>query len=388
MTTTTWILLFAASAIVIAVLIGWHRARSRTIRLADLTPESGSETPQADVASTARRASVPLQADHARQRVTAGTERWRGALKKSRLGFMSKVARLFQDNNLAAKGNGASSQAWYLELESILLSADVGQVTTAKLLDSVKNNMGSPEALWGALRQRMLDTVNGATPHSFADPHRGPQVWLVVGVNGVGKTTTIAKLARWHIARGKKVVLGAADTFRAAAVQQLQTWATRTDSELVSGKEGADPASVAFDTVRKATLLPADIAIIDTAGRLHTKAPLMEELKKVHRSAEKALGRPLDEILLVVDATSGQNVLAQAKTFGEALPLSGAVVTKLDGTAKGGMIVAVTDQLQLNVRFVGLGEGLDDLEEFNPEAFVDALFSLSDEERRTEVELL
>ncbi len=199
----------------------------------------------------------------------------------------------------------------------------------------------------------------------------GPAVLLVVGVNGTGKTTTCGKIARLLVAEGRTVVLGAADTFRAAAADQLQTWGSRVGAETVRGPEGGDPASVAFEAVKRATDLGADAVLIDTAGRLHTKAGLMDELGKVKRVIEKQ--SPVDEVLLVLDATTGQNGLVQARVFAEVVAITGVVLTKLDGTAKGGIVIAVQRELGVPVKLIGLGEGADDLAPFEAEAFVDAL---------------
>jgi fused signal recognition particle receptor len=199
-------------------------------------------------------------------------------------------------------------------------------------------------------------------------------------VNGVGKTTTTGKLASRLSTQGSKVVLAAADTFRAAAVLQLEVWGKRIGCPVVRGKENADPSSVVFDAVKRAETEGADILLIDTAGRLHTKAPLMEELKKIGRTVEKGLGRPADEILLVLDATNGQNALQQAALFREVLPISGIVLTKLDGTAKGGVVLGIVDEHKLPIRYVGIGERVEDLREFDPSSFVEALFERTESE--------
>jgi fused signal recognition particle receptor len=202
----------------------------------------------------------------------------------------------------------------------------------------------------------------------------------MVGVNGAGKTTTIGKLATRYNAAGKKVVLAAGDTFRAAAVQQLEVWGKRVGAEVIKGKEGADPGAVAFDATNKAKEQGADLLLIDTAGRLHTKVPLMDEIKKVRKTIAKAMDGAPHETLLVVDATTGQNALAQASLFKEALDLTGIVLTKLDGTAKGGIVLGICDELKVPVRYVGLGERAEDLREFHTEDFVEALFGKGDEE--------
>jgi fused signal recognition particle receptor len=274
------------------------------------------------------------------------------------------------------------------EIEEVLLSSDVGSSTTQTLLARLREGMAKgelhdPDAVWKALRQeavQMLSVSDRGTGRDNAGiEFRGsPTVVLFVGVNGAGKTTTIGKLATQLQAAGKKCVLAAGDTFRAAAVQQLVIWGRRVGCEVVHGKDGADPASVLFDAISKAREQGADVVLADTAGRLHTKANLMNEMQKIARSAGKALNGAPHEIFLVIDSTNGQNALAQAREFKEALNVTGIVLTKLDGTAKGGVVLGISDSLRVPVRFVGMGEGPDDLHPFIPQRFVDAL--LGDEQ--------
>jgi fused signal recognition particle receptor len=219
----------------------------------------------------------------------------------------------------------------------------------------------------------MKDRLAGADRSLHFDAERRPNVWLFVGVNGVGKTTSIGKVANQQVAAGRGVLLAAGDTFRAAAAEQLTTWADRAGVELVRGNEGGDPSAVVFDAIERAASRDLDLVLADTAGRLHTKTNLMEELRKVRRVAEKGAGT-VTESLLVIDATTGQNGLAQAREFGEATQLTGVVLTKLDGSAKGGIVFAVETELGIPVKLVGLGESLDDLVPFHPDDFVDALF--------------
>ncbi|HET7541621.1 MAG TPA: signal recognition particle-docking protein FtsY [Polyangiaceae bacterium] len=264
------------------------------------------------------------------------------------------------------------------ELEEVLLSSDVGAETTSLLLARVKEvlshgDLADPEKVWDALRaeaERIVSLDGAIAP--LALRHQ-PTVVLLVGVNGAGKTTTIGKLATKLQTSGKKCLLAAGDTFRAAAVQQLVVWGDRIGCEVVRGKDGADPGSVVFDAIKRAETSGVDVVLADTAGRLHTKSNLMAEMKKIAKTAEKALAGAPHEILLVIDATNGQNALAQAKEFQEALPLTGIVLTKLDGTAKGGVVLGIANALRLPVRFVGLGERPDDLHEFAPADFVEAL---------------
>ncbi|MEZ5116252.1 MAG: signal recognition particle-docking protein FtsY [Candidatus Nanopelagicales bacterium] len=295
-------------------------------------------------------------------------------------------ARLARSQNALGRGllallsRDTLDAATWDEIEETLLVADLGVGPTQELVERLKtrvrvDSVRDPEAVRAILREELLALVGTDLDRTLATGRREgrPSVVLVVGVNGTGKTTTTGKLARVLIADGRHVVLGAADTFRAAAADQLQTWGDRVGATVVRGPEGGDPAAVAFDAVRAGTEQEADTVVIDTAGRLHTKVGLMDELGKVKRVVEKQ--GPVDEVLLVLDATTGQNGLAQARVFGEVVDVTGLVLTKLDGTAKGGIVVAVQRELGVPVKLVGLGEGPDDLAPFEPEAFVDALLS-------------
>ncbi|MFI6157831.1 signal recognition particle-docking protein FtsY [Kitasatospora sp. NPDC051170] len=264
------------------------------------------------------------------------------------------------------------------EIEETLLTADVGVAPTQELVERLRTRVKvlgtrTPDQLRGLLREELLLLVGTEADRTVRSTKHaeGPAVVLVVGVNGVGKTTTTGKLARVLVADGRTVVLGAADTFRAAAADQLQTWGERVGARTVRGPEGGDPASIAFDAVKEGIAEGADTVLVDTAGRLHTKTGLMDELGKVKRVVEKH--GPVDEVLLVLDATTGQNGLIQARVFAEVVDITGIVLTKLDGTAKGGIVVAVQRELGVPVKLIGLGEGADDLAPFEPAAFVDAL---------------
>lgn len=264
------------------------------------------------------------------------------------------------------------------EIEDTLLTADVGVAPTQELVERLRTRVKvlgtrTPEELRALLREELVELVGKDSDRAVRSTkhEEGPAVVLVVGVNGVGKTTTTGKLARVLVADGRKVVLGAADTFRAAAADQLQTWGERVGARTVRGPEGGDPASIAFDAVKEGIAEGVDTVLIDTAGRLHTKTGLMDELGKVKRVVEKH--GPVDEVLLVLDATTGQNGLIQARVFAEVVDITGIVLTKLDGTAKGGIVVAVQRELGVPVKLIGLGEGADDLAPFEPGAFVDAL---------------
>ena len=295
-------------------------------------------------------------------------DRLKQAFRKTREALGEKISAVFSAGRpLDAELLG--------ELEEVLLTADVGVETTDELLDALKEaarldgGKTPPELLLRRQIVALLRLAQGTLP-SLENPH----VILVVGVNGTGKTTTIGKLAHYYTTEKKSVVLAAADTFRAAATEQLEVWGQRVGCDVIKHKPGADPGAVIFDAIAAARARGAQMVIADTAGRLHTQRNLMEELKKIGRVAERALGRPADERLLVLDATTGQNALVQARTFAEAVGVTGIVITKLDGTAKGGTVIAIADATGLPIKLAGTGEKLDDLEDFDPRAYVEALF--------------
>jgi fused signal recognition particle receptor len=301
----------------------------------------------------------------------------RKGLANTRGGLIARLAKLFGarpslDENLLD------------EIEEVLITSDVGMKTTERMLAKLRAEMNSgqltdADSVWKSLRELATDVL--AVQAKPVELSNKPSLMLIVGVNGAGKTTTIGKLAARYVASGRKVLLAAGDTFRAAAVFQLEVWGKRVNCPVVTGKEGADPGAVIFDAVKRAQAEGFDLVIADTAGRLHTKVPLMEELKKVDRTAQKALGgRSADEILLVLDATTGQNAVQQMHMFREALQVTGVVLTKLDGTAKGGMILGIVDEHRVPVRFIGLGERIEDLREFDAASFVEALFAKPDGE--------
>ncbi|MEM9074194.1 MAG: signal recognition particle-docking protein FtsY [Myxococcota bacterium] len=302
-------------------------------------------------------------------------------LSGTRGGFIKRLAGLFR------KGKELDPSVLD-EMEEVLITADIGVKTADSVLTGLRTAVSdgtitTGDQAWSALQGHAHEilTRHGGGPISLA---KSPTVILVVGVNGVGKTTTIGKLASRYKEEGKEVLLAAGDTFRAAAVLQLEVWGRKTGCQVVKGKDRADPGSVIFDAVKKAQEIGADVVIADTAGRLHTKTPLMEELKKVGRTVEKALERPADEVLLVLDATTGQNAIQQAELFGDALEISGIALTKLDGTAKGGVILGIVDQHAVPVRYIGIGERVEDLKEFEAESFVEALFERPPEDAQAE----
>lgn len=301
----------------------------------------------------------------------------RKGLKGTRGGFISRLSKLF--------GKKKELEPEVLdEMEEVLITADLGVATADSILTGLRSaveegTIKDGDQAWDAVKGHAREIL---TRHGGGRIHlsKKPTVILVVGVNGVGKTTTIGKLASRFKEEGKEVLLAAGDTFRAAAVLQLEVWGRRTKCAVVKGKDRADPGSVVFDAIKKAQEDGVDVVIADTAGRLHTKSPLMDELKKVGRTIEKALDRPADEVLLVLDATTGQNAIQQAELFSEALSVNGIALTKLDGTAKGGVILGICDQHQLPVRYVGIGERVEDLKEFEANGFVEALFERPSEE--------
>jgi fused signal recognition particle receptor len=319
-------------------------------------------TVEAEAAALAPPLEVPAPAPGRLVRLRARLARSQNSLGRGLLTLLS--------------GDKLDEEAWE-DVESTLLVADVGVAATGDLVKALRERTTVLGARTQAdvramLRDELLAQVGTAMDRSLRTAVEGrPAVVLVVGVNGTGKTTTCGKIARLLVAEGRTAVLGAADTFRAAAADQLETWGSRVGASTVRGPAGGDPASVAFDTVKRGIADGVDTVVIDTAGRLHTKAGLMDELAKVKRVVNKQ--SPVDEVLLVLDATTGQNALEQARVFTQAVDLTGVVLTKLDGTAKGGIVIAVQRELGVPVKLVGLGEGPDDLAPFDPEAFVDAL---------------
>ena len=318
--------------------------------------------------------SAPRSADAESGASTPQTARWRRGLSRLRAAFRRPFER--------AAGARQASEDLFTELEEALIRADVGVETALDVIARVRTRMktvardGRPEAdvVRDELERELHDALQQeSTPANGADGPR-PRVVLVVGINGVGKTTSIAKLAARYRRRGRTVLLVAGDTFRAAAIEQLGVWADRLGIDVVKHEHGASPTAVVFDGLRAALARDTQVVLIDTAGRLHTKTPLMEELKKMHRVIGREIPGAPHEVLLVLDAATGQNALSQARTFQAAFPLTGVILSKMDGSAKGGVAVAVARRLGVPIRYVGLGEGLDDLEAFSAEAFIDALF--------------
>jgi fused signal recognition particle receptor len=344
------------------------------------------EREEADRAAREEAARVAREAEEARlreeeeKRRRAEAEAGRtlaAGLEKTRGGFMARLQGIFG-------GARQVDDSTLAEMEEILFTADIGVKTATSLLEGARERvkrreLDDPAKLRAALRQEISRIVSlggpGGANREFAVGPSRPRVIMVVGVNGSGKTTTVGKLAAKLGQAGHRVLLGAGDTFRAAAGEQLEVWADRVGAPVVRGKDGSDPASVCFEAVKRGVEEKVDVVLLDTAGRLHTKLPLMEELKKVKRVVDKALPGAPHEVLLVLDATNGQNAIAQARQFHEALGVTGIALTKLDGTAKGGVVIGISDELRIPVRYVGVGEKVADLRAFDPEEFVDALFS-------------
>lgn len=298
-------------------------------------------------------------------------DKLKAGLEKTRQSFTDKIEQL-------VVGYATIDDEFIDDLEAVLLSADVGVQTTTKLIKEVKTGIkskeiGSPEDLKPFL-QKHISAILGEGKTEMLNAPEPPTVIVVVGVNGVGKTTTIGKLGHYYHEQGQKVILAAGDTFRAAAIEQLEIWGQRIGAEVIRHSHGSDPAAVAFDAIQSAKAKKADVLIVDTAGRLHTKSNLMEELKKIQRVISRELPGAPHETLLVLDATTGQNAISQAKIFAAASDVTGVVLTKLDGTAKGGVVVAIKEELGLPVKLIGVGEGMNDLRPFIPQEFAQALF--------------
>jgi fused signal recognition particle receptor len=306
-----------------------------------------------------------------------GFQKIKDGLTKTRNNLIDKISNLLNISKTI-------DESFFNDLEEILIGADVGVGMTSELISRLKERvkiekLSQPEELKFALRDELEKILKSSFDSQNFDPFsipedRKPFVIMIVGVNGVGKTTTVGKLAYNFKSRGKKVLIGAGDTFRAAANEQLEIWARRAGVDIIQQQKGSDPGAVAFDTVKSALARDIDVVLIDTAGRLHTKINLMEELKKVKRVIQKLIPRAPDEIWLVLDATIGQNSIQQARQFHQALGITGLIITKLDGTAKGGVVFAIANELKIPVKFIGVGESIDDLQPFDPESFIDALF--------------
>lgn len=303
---------------------------------------------------------------------TLGLEKIKAGLAKTRNAFTDKLEQIIA-------GSSKIDDELLEEIEETMIQADIGVHTATRIINEIrrtikKDQIQEPQALYDVLAQKVAELL-GQEIKPLNQASEGPTVILVVGVNGVGKTTTIGKLAYQMRQEGRKVILAAGDTFRAAAIDQLEIWGQRANVDVIKQAEGSDPAAVAYDAVQAAKARKADVLIIDTAGRLHNKANLMEELRKITRIISRDIPGAPHEVLLVLDATTGQNAVNQAKTFQEVAGVTGVALTKLDGTAKGGVVVAISAELSLPVKIIGIGEGIHDLRLFAPEDFAAALFN-------------
>jgi fused signal recognition particle receptor len=375
----TWIYLVLIAVVVlfgVGVLL-WNRRRGQAAGEAPKSPPPGrvDRPPRAPAsAPTGTAVLEPDTAVEAEPEVAVAPEPEPATLR----GRMSRARAALAGVFAGVRGRSAITDETWDELEEALLRADVGIGVTTDLLDGLRTQVKAkeittPDQLIDALRDEMKGRLAGSDRTLRFDGEVAPNVWLFVGVNGVGKTTSIGKVASQQTQAGHTVLMAAGDTFRAAAAEQLTTWAQRAGVELVRGSEGGDPSAVVYDAVESAASKGVDLVLADTAGRLHTKTNLMEELRKVRRVAEKGAGT-VTEALLVVDATTGQNGLAQAREFGEATNLTGVILTKLDGSAKGGIVFAIETELGIPVKLVGIGETIGDLIPFDSDEFVDALF--------------
>jgi fused signal recognition particle receptor len=360
----------AIALVVLAlIMVVLRRASLKSQRKA---PETAKERLEAEARPAAAPAKpAPEVAEEAEETPSdEATLAYKAGLAKTRGGFVARLGKLFGKKQIDA--------ATVDELEEVLFTADIGPRAADRIFQSVKSGMSKqdledPDKIWKQIKKTSKEILSvDAKP---VDMSKKPFVLLVLGVNGVGKTTTIGKLAAKWKAEGKKIVLAAGDTFRAAATEQLEEWAKRSGVDIVKGKPQGDPSSVIFDAIKKGVDEGYDIVICDTAGRLHSNAGLMDELKKVRRVADKAMAGAPHETWMVVDATTGQNAISQAKTFKADMEISGIVVTKLDGSAKGGVVLGICDELKVPVRFVGIGEKIDDLRPFDPNGYVEGMFA-------------
>ena len=361
--------LFATIFVLVFICVVWKLTRRPAVaeKKAEESVVSDAESVESRVESEALSTQIASKSE-------STFERFRTGLGRTRDSLVGRLDDLFG-------GQGGFSQELIDELEEILITSDFGMATTMALIQALEERFSAGDAssaeIYAGLKEEISNRLRLAVGTEPVAPDT-PMVIMVVGVNGVGKTTTIGKLASQYAAEGKKVLLGAGDTFRAAAADQLEIWSQRAGVDIVRHQDGGDPAAVAFDAIKAAVARNSDLLILDTAGRLHTKANLMEELKKICRVLDREKAGAPHQTLLVVDATTGQNALAQARLFKEAVDVDGIVLTKLDGTAKGGIVVAISSDLQIPVRYLGVGEGIEDLRPFDPDLFVDALFAAGD----------
>ena len=342
-------------------------------------PQLEAETLEADVLDSEieeKKIGSPPQDENEAKVPVEEPQKSKGFFKRLKKGLSKTRQILTTDIDDLFSGKRKLDDDLLEELEELLITSDIGVTTAMNLIETISKKSSSIQdaaQLKAFLKTEILKTMDKA-PSTVETPVEKPHVVMVVGVNGVGKTTTIGKLAARQVSDGNKVLIAAADTFRAAAVEQLSIWADRAGADIVKHKDNADPAAVAYDSLEAAQARDVDIVYIDTAGRLHTKVNLMEEIKKIKRTVSKKIAGAPHEIILVLDATTGQNALSQANLFNEALGITGLALTKLDGTAKGGIVVGICSTLKIPLQYIGVGESIDDLQEFDADAFVNALF--------------
>jgi fused signal recognition particle receptor len=348
-------------------------------RDADREPEAApeaSQQPETDAAEPAEPAADEPLSDEASAPDPPAAQKGGGLVARLKSGLSKTRQILTTDIDDLFLGKKIVDEDMLEELEERLITADMGVQTTMDIMEKIsgkRSRIADATDLRAVLKEEILAYFE-ALPPPPAEAAAKPHVVMVVGVNGVGKTTTIGKLAALEAGKGRKVLVAAADTFRAAAIEQIAIWAERAGADIVRHKDNADPAAVAYDGINAAISRGADVVFVDTAGRLHTKVNLMEEIKKIQRTLAKRLPDAPHEVLLVLDATTGQNALSQAKMFNEALGVTGIALTKLDGTAKGGIVVSICSSLNIPLKYIGVGEGVEDLQEFDPRRFVEALF--------------
>jgi len=344
--------------------------------------QSKPEAPALEIDEEELKSDIKETAD---QQTSADTGLMSTGMESGKKGFFARLKKgltktrdiLTTDIEDLFSGKSKVDDEMLEEIEELLITSDIGVQTAMSLMEKISkkaSKIDNPDALKTILKQEIIALFGDITAPASIEADSKPLVVMVVGVNGVGKTTTIGKLAAKKIQEGQRVLIAAADTFRAAAIDQLAVWAERAGADLVRHKDNADPAAVAFDGIEAAMARGIDTVFVDTAGRLHTKVNLMEELKKIHRTIAKKMPGAPHEILLVLDATTGQNAISQAKMFNDAVGVTGLALTKLDGTAKGGIVISICQQLKIPLHYIGVGEGIDDLQPFDPVQFVDALF--------------
>ncbi|MBV8759095.1 MAG: signal recognition particle-docking protein FtsY [Deltaproteobacteria bacterium] len=364
---TELIELAIALVVLALIMVVLRRASLKSQRKAPATAKERLEEQPKEAPKAVEEAPVVVVKEQVDDEAAAA---YKAGLAKTRGGFVARMGKLFSKKKIDA--------ATVDELEEVLFTADIGPRAADRIFQAVKSNMSKTELedsdkIWAQIKKTSREILSvDAPPVDMAS--KKPFVLLVLGVNGVGKTTTIGKLASLWKAQGKKILLAAGDTFRAAATEQLEEWAKRAEVDIVKGKENGDPSSVIFDAIKKGADEGYDLVICDTAGRLHSNTGLMDELKKIRRVADKALTGAPHETWMVLDATTGQNAIAQAKTFKTDMQITGIVLTKLDGSSKGGVVLGICDELKVPVRYIGLGEKIGDLRPFDPAAFVEELF--------------